>query len=109
MSELQLLSNGSYHLMVTASGHATSFCEGLAVTRWCADASLDSSGSRCYVRGDAAPGSSSIGTSGHDFHDGRASVWAHDETLETRSEFAVSIDQPVEVRRVVLPTFPQGV
>lgn len=101
MSELQLLSNGSYHLMVTASGHTTSFWKGLAVTRWCADATLDSGGSRCYVRGDSAPGSGPTGTCGHDFHDGRASVWAYDETLETRSEFAVSIDQPVEVRRVV--------
>ncbi|UQG60718.1 hypothetical protein MIH18_01805 [Marinobacter sp. M3C] len=101
MAELQLLSNGSYHLMVTESGHGTSFWEGLAVTRWCADATLDLCGTRLHVRGDAAPGRGLKGTAGHDFRDGRSSVWAHDETLETRSEFAVSLDEPVELRRVV--------
>lgn len=44
MPGLQLLSNGSYHVAVTASGHATSCWERLAITRWCADATLDPGG-----------------------------------------------------------------
>ncbi len=111
MPELQLLSNGSYHLMVTESGHGHSCWEGLAVTRWCADATLDPGGTRCHVRGDAAPASGSTGaqrsvlptrTSGHDFRDGRAIIWWRDEDLETRTELAVSIDDPVELRRIVV-------
>ena len=101
MPELQLLSNGSYHVMVTASGHGYSCWEGLAVTRWSADATLDLGGTRCHVRGDVASASGSTGASGHDFRDGRAIVWSRDEDLETRSEVVVSIDDPVELRRVV--------
>ncbi len=113
MPELQLLSNGSYHVVVTASGHGRSCWEGLAVTRWCADATLDPGGTRCHVRDHSARASGSAGTQhslpptegrhtcGHDFRDGRAVVWSRDEGLETRSELAVSIDDAVELRRVV--------
>jgi cyclic beta-1,2-glucan synthetase len=112
MPELQLLSNGSYHLTVTASGLGASRWQELAVIRWCADATLDPGGARCLVRRDAAPAGgpaaaprsrlpTGTGTSGHDFRDGRAIVWTHDEDLETRSELAVSIDDPLELRRVV--------
>ncbi|MEO8835990.1 MAG: cyclic beta 1-2 glucan synthetase, partial [Caldimonas sp.] len=108
MPELQLLSNGSYHVTVTAPGLGASRWEGLAVTRWRADATLDPGGTRCLVRRDAAPSDgptaaqrSVAATSGHDFRDGRALVWTCDEDLETRSEFAVSLDDPVELRRVV--------
>ncbi len=101
MPELQLLSNGSYHVTVTASGHGFSGWESLAVTRWGADATLDSGGARCHVRCDAAPAGGSTESSGHDFNDGRAIVWSRAEDLEIRSELAVSIDDPVELRRVV--------
>lgn len=101
MPELQLLSNGSYHLLVTTAGYATSFCDGLAVIRWSADASLDPGGARCYIRGDAKLGHGRTGTHGHDFRAGRASVWAHDKALETRSEFAVALEQPLELRRMI--------
>ena len=101
MPEYSFLSNGSYHVMVTGLGHGYSGWERLAVTRWCEHGTLDPSGSRCYVRSDAAPASESTGMSGHDFHDGRAIVWSRDEDLETYSQLAVSVDAPVELRRVV--------
>ncbi|MEP6969701.1 MAG: cyclic beta 1-2 glucan synthetase, partial [Betaproteobacteria bacterium] len=110
MPELQLLSNGTYHLRVMASGHGASCWEGLAVMRWCEDATRDSGGTRLLVRVDAAPDAGSTaaqrawlpsGTSGHDFHDGRAIVWWRDEDLEMRSELAVSVDDAVELRHVV--------
>ncbi len=116
MPRLQLLSNGSYHVMITASGHAFSSWEGLAVTRWCADATLDSGGARCHVRYEAVPANGSTEaldsrrpteTCGHDFSDGRAIVWSRDAELETRSELAVSIDEPVEVRRMVFTNLCQ--
>lgn len=111
MPGLQLLSNGSYHVMVTASGHGISSWEGLAITRWCADAVLNSGGTRCYVSDTArgantpmeAPRSSlPTSTRGYNFRDGRAIVWQRDEHLETLSELAVSMDDAVELRRVVL-------
>ena len=111
MPELQLLSNGSYHVMVTAPGQGSSSWEGMAVTRWRADAALDPGGSRCYVSNPVVPVNRSVGalhnslptiTSGRDFRDGRAIVWRRDENLETRSELAVSIDDAVELRRFIL-------
>lgn len=102
MSELQLLSNGAYHLMVAASGNASSFWQGLAVTRWRADRALDPGGSRCYVRGASATDSESATAGGYDFIDGSASVWTQHGRLKSCSEFAVSPDDPVELRRVVL-------
>ena len=102
MSKLQLLSNGSYHLVVTAAGHTTGYSEGLAVTRWCTDATLDSGGARCYIRSDARLEPGLTVSSGHNFHRGRASLWTHDEMLETRSEFAVALEQPMELRRVIV-------
>ncbi len=49
MPELQLLSNGSYHVLVTASGHGYSRWKNMAITRRRADATLDD-GTRCHVR-----------------------------------------------------------
>lgn len=111
MPELQLLSNGAYHVMLTTSGHGASMWEGLAVTRWRKDAALDRGGAYCHVRDDATLGGGTIArprsllsneTSGHDFRDGRAIVWRRDERLEVRSELAVSVDDPVELRRVLI-------
>lgn len=111
MPELQLLSNGSYHVMVTATGYGVSWWEGLAVTRWSADAALDGSGTRCYVRDDTTSAGEPTATQhgllptaagGHDFHDGRAILRWQDAGLDIRSELAVSSDDPVELRRVVI-------
>ena len=111
MPELQLLSNGSYHVTVTDAGHGYSVWRDLAVTRWRADSSLDGGGTRCYVREHAAPGEASTavqnglrasGTMEHDFCDGSAVVTRRNEALETRIEFAVAVDNPVELRRVVI-------
>lgn len=110
MPELQLLSNGSYHATVTALGHGTNCWMGLALTRWCADATLDDGGTRCHLRRDEAPvggataaqrSLQSAEQSGHDFHNGRGVVWCRDDDLETRSELAVATDEPVALRRVV--------
>ncbi len=111
MPELQLLSNGSYHVMVTTSGHGYSCWDGLAVTRWGEDATLDSGGTRCYVRDDAArstwsaamqSGLAQPDVCGNDFGAGRSTFWRRDQGIETRTEVVVSLDDPVELRRVVL-------
>src|SRR5688572_3359543 len=53
--EVQLLSNGRYHVMVTNAGGGYSRWKDLAVTRWREDGTRDHWGSFCYLR-DAASG-----------------------------------------------------
>ncbi|MDQ2778614.1 MAG: cyclic beta 1-2 glucan synthetase, partial [Pseudomonadota bacterium] len=105
MPELQFLSNGSYHLRVTASGHGSSFWDGMAVTRGCVDGSsgmLDPGGSRLHLRDLDVPACAAAATGGHDFRGGGACVWQRVDGIETCSEFAVSGNDPVELRRVVI-------
>ena len=53
--EVQLLSNGRYHVMVTNAGGGYSRWRDLAVTRWREDATRDCWGTFCYLR-DVASG-----------------------------------------------------
>ena len=48
--EVQLLSNGRYHVMVTNAGGGYSRWKDLAVTRWREDATRDPWGTFCYLR-----------------------------------------------------------
>lgn len=48
--EVQLLSNGRYHVMVTNAGGGYSRWNDLALTRWREDSTRDNWGSFCYVR-----------------------------------------------------------
>jgi cyclic beta-1,2-glucan synthetase len=90
MSDLHLLSNGSFHVLVTARGHAFTRWKDMAITRWCADETLDDGGARCHVRDDS--NDNTISGSG-----GRA--------IETCVDWAVSHDDPVELCRVVITNF----
>jgi cyclic beta-1,2-glucan synthetase len=108
MPELQLLSNGSYHVLVTAQGHAYSRWNNMAVTRWRADETLDDGGARCHVR-DHTPRAQECATAParpeggrHHFQHGRSTLWHCGNEIETRTELAVSPDDPVELRRVVV-------
>jgi cyclic beta-1,2-glucan synthetase len=111
MPEPQLLSNGSYHVLVTASGHGYSRWEDMAITRWRADATLDDGGTRCHLRynsvgsnGSAAaqPGSSLPDGCGHDIAHGRATFRHRAQGIAVSTEIAVCCDDPVELRRVVV-------
>src|SRR6185437_3525285 len=53
--EVQLLSNGRYHVMITNAGGGSSRWNDLAITRWREDTTCDSSGTFCYIR-DVASG-----------------------------------------------------
>ena len=48
--EVHLLSNGRYHVMITAAGGGYSRWKDLALTRWREDATLDDYGLFCYIR-----------------------------------------------------------
>ena len=48
--EVQLLSNGKYHVMITNAGAGYSRWKDLAVTRWREDGTCDNWGMFCYIR-----------------------------------------------------------
>ncbi|QCB48774.1 cyclic beta 1-2 glucan synthetase [Hydrogenophaga sp. PAMC20947] len=107
--EVQLLSNGRYHVMVTNAGGGYSRWKDLDVSRWREDATRDAWGSFCYLR-DVASGDCWSTTyqptrqSGEKyeaiFTDGRAEFRRHDEGMDTHTEIAVSPEDDIELRRL---------
>ena len=111
--EVQLLSNGRYHVMVTNAGGGYSCWKDLAVTRWREDSTCDNWGSFCYIR-DRASGT--FWSSAHQptlrraesfeaiFVEGRAEFRRRDAIgngiFETHTEIVVSPEDDVELRRV---------
>ncbi|MDQ6680959.1 MAG: cyclic beta 1-2 glucan synthetase, partial [Pseudomonadota bacterium] len=90
MSQLKLLSNGRYHVVLTASGSGRSEWNDLAVTRWREDATLDSWGSFLFMRCDTDGG-----------------VWSAFDAaafgvrgLRATVEVAVAGNEDVELRRL---------
>ena len=107
--EVQLLSNGRYHVMVTSAGGGYSRWKNLAVTRWREDATCDNWGAFCYVRdvanGDVwsttyQPTLQPADSSAAVFSMGRAAFRRRDHDIETHTDFAVSPEDDVELRRV---------
>ena len=107
--EVQLLSNGSYHVMVTNAGGGYSRWQDLAVTRWREDSTCDNWGTFCYIR-DVESGEfwstayqPTLKRSKHFeaiFSEGRAEFRSHDHNYETHTEIAVSPEDDIELRRV---------
>jgi cellobiose phosphorylase len=106
---VQLLSNGSYHVMVTGSGGGYSRWKNLAVTRWIEDSTRDNWGSFVYIA-DVASGQ--IWSSGHQpvlrpadrydavFSPGRAKFSRRDGGFETVTDIVVAPGDDVELRRI---------
>ncbi|MES2298712.1 MAG: glucoamylase family protein [Pseudomonadota bacterium] len=109
--EVQLLSNGRYHVMVTSAGGSYSRWKDLAVTRWREDATCDNWGSFCYVR-DVASGAfwstafqpTLFDTKKYEviFSEGRAEFRRHDRGIELYTEIVVSPEDDIELRRTRL-------
>ena len=107
--ELQLLSNGRYHVMVTNSGGGYSRWKDLAVTRWREDGTTDDWGSFCFIRD---LDNDDCWSAAHQpllklgehyevvFSQGRAEFRRLDQNLETHTEIVVSSEDDVEMRRV---------
>ncbi len=119
--EVQLLSNGRYHVMVTNAGGGYSRWKDLAVTRWHEDGTCDNWGTFCYVR-DVASGA--FWSTSHQptlkraesyeaiFSEGRAEFRRRDSfgggvggsadrgDFETHTEIVVSPEDDIELRRV---------
>ena len=109
--EVQLLSNGRYHVMVTNAGGGYSRWGELAVTRWAEDPTRDAWGAFCYLR-DVTTGS--FWSAAYQptlrratsyeaiFSQGRAEFRRREEEVDTHIEIAVSSEDDVELRRITI-------
>jgi len=111
MPEIHLLSNGRYHVMISAAGGGYSRWNDLAINRWHEDPTCDGWGVFCYIS--ERQGGSFWSTSyqptrtqGRDheavFTQGRAEFRRHDHRMETHTEIAVSPEDDLEIRRITL-------
>lgn len=106
---VQILSNGSYSVMITNSGAGYSMYNSLAVTRWSEDATRDPWGSFIYLR-DITSGR--VWSSGYQplrklpkfyeatFSEDKAVIKRRDGNIATRTEIIVSPEDNAEIRRV---------
>ena len=106
--EVQLLSNGRYHVMITNAGGGYSRWKDLAVTRWREDSTRDNWGTFCYIR-DAESGK--FWSTAYQptlqppenyeviFSEGRAEFRRRDHGIETYTEIVVSPEDDIELRR----------
>jgi cyclic beta-1,2-glucan synthetase len=107
--QVQLLSNGRYHVMITNAGGGYSRWKDMAVTRWREDRTLDNWGMFCYIR-DVS--SRAFWSTTHQptlkrskrfeaiFSEGRAEFRASNHNYDTHTEIAVSLEDDIELRRV---------
>jgi cellobiose phosphorylase len=109
--EVNLLSNGRYHVVVTAAGRGYSRWGDLAVTRWREDPTRDCWGSLCYLRDLESgvywstawqPAQKPSQSYEAIFTQARAEFRRRDEEIETHTEIAVSPEDDVEVRRITI-------
>ncbi len=110
----QLLSNGRYCVMLTASGSGYSSWGDLAVTRWRDDATCDDWGAYVYVR-DAVSGevwTATYQAAGTEpdayavtFNEDRAEFTRRDGAISTSLQVLVSAEDDAEVRRVTIANF----
>ncbi|MDD4308971.1 MAG: glucoamylase family protein, partial [Candidatus Cloacimonetes bacterium] len=107
--EVQLLSNGRYHVMVTNSGGGFSRWKNLDVTRWKEDRTCDNWGIFCYIRDVASMEywstayQPTLKRSKHFeaiFSEGRVEFRGRDHDYDTHTEIAVSPEDDIELRRV---------
>jgi cyclic beta-1,2-glucan synthetase len=109
--EVQLLSNGRYHVMLTNAGAGYSRWKDLAVTRWREDGTTDAWGSFCYLR------DTETGTFWSTTHqptqwksdsyeailsEGRAEFRRRDQGIDAYTEVVVSPEDDIELRRLRL-------
>jgi hypothetical protein len=107
--EVQLLSNGRYHVMITNAGGGYSRFQDMAVTRWREDSTCDNWGTFCYIR-DVISGE--FWSTAYQptlkrperyeaiFSDARVEFRRRDNDINTHTEIAVSPEDDIELRRI---------
>ncbi|TAA45579.1 glycoside hydrolase family 94 protein [Pseudoxanthomonas winnipegensis] len=109
--EVQLLSNGRYHAMLTVAGGGYTRLEGTALTRWREDPTRDAYGSFCYLR-DAESGEywsaayqpTCVRTQHFEaiFSQAKAEFRVRHRGIDSHLEIAVSAEDDIELRRLRL-------
>ena len=109
--EVQLLSNGRYHVMITNAGGGYSRWKDIAVTRWREDSTCDNWGTFCYIR-DVTSGE--FWSTAYQptlkrsenyeaiFSEARAEFRRRDHDFDTHTEIAVSPEDDIELRRITI-------
>ena len=109
--EVQLLSNGRYHVMLTNSGAGYSRWKDVAVTRWREDGTTDAWGSFCYLRDtetgtfwSTTPQPTQWPADSFEaiFSEGRAEFRRRDQGIDAYTEVVVSPEDDIELRRLRL-------
>ncbi len=107
--QVQLLSNGKYHAMLTNSGGGYSHWKNIAITRWREDLTCDNWGTFCYIR-DLDSGQYWSNT--HQptrqrgknyeatFSQGRVDFHHSNHDIDTNTEIVVSPEDDIEMRRL---------
>jgi cyclic beta-1,2-glucan synthetase len=107
----QLLSNGTYSVMITSAGAGYSACGPIGVTRWREDVTRDHWGSFCYLRDvrSGAVWSAGYQPTGHtprtyevSFSEDKVDFWRMDAGVTTHMEIIVSPEDNAELRRISL-------
>jgi len=111
LPQVQLLSNGRYHVMLTNAGGGYSQWKDLSLTRWREDGTCDNWGAFCYIR-DLKTGNFWSNT--HQptlkkgekyeaaFSQGRADYRSTNNEIESHTEIVVSPEDDIEIRRIHL-------
>ncbi len=115
--EIQLLSNGRYHVMITNAGGGYSRWREIAINRWREDSTCDDWGTFCFIR-DINKNESWSTT--HQptlkeatryeaiFTQDRAEFRRRDDEIESYSTIIVSPEDDVEVRRLHLTNYSKS-
>ncbi len=109
--EIQLLSNGRYHIMLTNAGGGYSRWKDIALTRFREDSTCDNSGIFCYLR-DVKSGE--VWSTTYQptlkqplhyeaiFSDGRVEFRRRDHDFDVHTEIVVSPEDDIELRRTTI-------
>jgi cellobiose phosphorylase len=107
--EVQLLSNGRYHVMITNAGGGYSRWKNLALTRWREDCTCDNWGTFCFIRDLESnlswstafqPTLKKVDNYEAVFSQGRAEFRRRDNGIEMHTEILVSPEDDLELRRI---------
>lgn len=109
--EVQLLSNGRYHVMLTGAGGGYSRWHDTAITRWREDGTTDGWGCFCYLRDldsglvwstTAQPVLAAPESFEAVFTEGRAEFRRRDHGIDAHTQVVVSPEDDFELRRLQL-------
>jgi cellobiose phosphorylase len=109
--EVQLLSNGRYHVMITNAGGGYSRWKEIAVTRWREDSVCDNRGTFCYIRDVASgefwstayqPALKPSETFEAVFTERQVEFRSKNHDFDTHTDIAVSPEDDIELRRITI-------